>query len=36
MNKMQEKMAALLSDGTVKMVIGFEQGTTRPRPLFSV
>lgn len=34
MNKLQEKAAALLQDGTVKLIIGFEQGTKKPRPLF--
>lgn len=34
MSKMIEKAAALIGDGTVKTIIGFEQGTSAPRPLF--
>ena len=34
MSKLSEKTAALLSEGTVKMIIGYEQGTERPRPAF--
>lgn len=34
MSKLSENAAALLSEGTVKMIIGYEQGTERPRPAF--
>lgn len=34
MSKLSEKTATLLSEGTVKMIIGYEQGTERPRPVF--
>lgn len=34
MNKLQEKAAALLKEGTVKIIIGFEQGTNTVRPFF--
>src|SRR5574344_1709981 len=34
MNKLQEKAAALLSEGTVKLIIGFEEGINKVRPLF--
>jgi ferredoxin len=34
MNKLNEKAAALLQEGTVKLIIGYEQGTEKPRPLF--
>lgn len=34
MNKMQEKAKALLAEGTVKLIIGFEQGTNKVRPYF--
>lgn len=34
MSKISEKAAALLQEGTVKMIIGYEQGTERPRPIF--
>ena len=34
MNKLQEKAAALLSEGTVKLIIGFEEGINKARPLF--
>ena len=34
MSKLSEKTATLLSEGTVKMIIGYEQGTERPRPAF--
>ena len=31
---MQEKAKALLAEGTVKLIIGFEQGTNKVRPYF--
>ncbi|MCE1199655.1 MAG: 4Fe-4S dicluster domain-containing protein [Marinilabiliales bacterium] len=34
MEKLRERAAALLADGTVSLVIGFEEGTKRPRPFF--
>ena len=34
MSKLSEKTAALLSEGTVKLIIGYEQGTEHPRPVF--
>ena len=34
MSKITEKAAALLNEGTVKMIIGYEMGTERPRPIF--
>lgn len=34
MKKLNDRAAALLADGTVGLVIGFEEGTKRPRPLF--
>jgi len=34
MTKIIEKATSLLSEGTVKMIIGYEMGTERPRPLF--
>ncbi len=33
MSKLQERAVALLSEGAVKLVIGYEQGTKKPRPL---
>jgi len=34
MNKLQEKATNLLKEGTVKLIIGFEQGNNKIRPLF--
>ncbi len=34
MDKLREKAAALLADGTVTMVLGYEEGTNKPRPVF--
>ena len=34
MEKLRERAAALLAEGTVSLVIGYEEGTKRPRPLF--
>lgn len=34
MDKLRERAAALLADGTVTLVIGYEEGTNKPRPIF--
>jgi hypothetical protein len=34
MSKLTETTAALLQEGTVKLIIGYEQGTDKPRPAF--
>lgn len=34
MDKLREKAAALLADGTVSLVLGYEEGTNKPRPVF--
>src|SRR5574344_2873091 len=34
MSNITEKATALLKEGTVKMIIGYEMGTERPRPFF--
>ena len=34
MKKLRERAAALLDEGAVSLVIGYEEGTKRPRPLF--
>jgi ferredoxin len=34
MEKLRERAGALISEGTVSLVIGYEEGTKRPRPLF--
>ncbi len=34
MEKLRERAAALLAEGLVSLVIGYEEGTKRPRPLF--
>ncbi|HEY5511986.1 MAG TPA: hypothetical protein VIK10_13265 [Prolixibacteraceae bacterium] len=34
MHNLRERAAALLSEGTVSLIIGYEEGTKRPRPLF--
>ncbi len=34
MEKLRERTAALLAEGAVSLIIGYEEGTRRPRPLF--
>ena len=34
MKKLRDRVAALLDEGAVSLVIGYEEGTKRPRPLF--
>lgn len=34
MIKLRERAEALLAEGAVSLIIGYEQGTKRPRPLF--
>ena len=34
MDKLRDRAAALLSDGSVALVVGYEEGTRKPRPLF--
>ena len=34
MHNLRERAAALLSEGVVSLIIGYEEGTKRPRPLF--
>ena len=34
MNKLQERATELLKEGIVKLIIGFEQGNNKIRPLF--
>lgn len=34
MDKLRERAAALLSEGAVSLIIGYEEGTRKPRPLF--
>lgn len=34
MDKLRQRAAALLADGTVTLVLGYEEGTNKPRPIF--